>query len=86
MDRNKLILFTMVAYLCCGVNTTDSNSTLSTINNKTPTMPQSNVTYSGNTDTFTIGETDIGQAMKICNESYQIPISNLLYTKQKYFY
>lgn len=72
----------MVVYLCCGINSMDSNSTLSTVNNKTPVVPQSNVTDSEKTETSMLGETDLALALKICNESYQIPISNVLLYKR----
>lgn len=76
MDRLKFIYFTMIVHLYCGVNSLDSNnSMLGTLNSNTPVMLQSNISNTGNADTVALGENDLEQVIKMCNESYQIPIS-----------
>lgn len=78
MDRNKFyfILFTLVLCSFYVVDSVDmTNSTLSTVNNKTPVVPQSNVTNNEKREMFNAGEIDVSEAMNICNESYKIPIS-----------
>lgn len=80
MGRLKLILYAMIVHLCCDVNSLDSNNsmlnTLNTNNNNTPVMLRNNVSTDGKTDVNQLGENDLVQVMKMCNESYQIPLSN----------
>ncbi len=82
-NRKRLVLLMLSLHLYGSVISMDSNnSTPGALNNNnnnktnTPVIPQPNISNEEKTDTVHLGEKDLGQLMKMCNESYQIPISN----------
>ncbi|KAJ6636111.1 General odorant-binding protein 84a [Pseudolycoriella hygida] len=84
MDRHKMILVSMVVHCYSCVNSMDSNnSMLSSHNNNSPAMLQSNVSNNGKSDTVSsvvqvdAGEHDLNQIVQMCNETYRIPINYL---------